>query len=209
MSEDRRESLADLAARAAQQDEEAARALVRGLYPLVIKIVRAHLPRRTDEEDLAQMVFGRVFAHLGQYSGGVPIEHWVSRIAVNCCWNALRAERRRPELRVADLTEQEAEVVEKVLTAEVEAGPAEQVAARDLVSRLLGTLSPADRLLLQRLDFEGRSVEEVRRETGWSTSLIKVRAFRARRRLRRVYAGLERAMTHGSSTPGVAEGHEH
>jgi DNA-directed RNA polymerase specialized sigma subunit len=42
---------------ALRNDDEAARALVRRLYPLVAKIVRAHRARRTSEEDLCQMIF--------------------------------------------------------------------------------------------------------------------------------------------------------
>ena len=34
-------------------DNEAARALLNHLYPLVIAVVRGHLPRRLSEEDLA------------------------------------------------------------------------------------------------------------------------------------------------------------
>src|SRR5947199_2486748 len=91
-----------------RDDEEAARELVRRLYPLVAKIARAHRPRRTAEEDLCQMIFIRVFQKLQQYSGAAPLEHWVSRIAVNTCRNALAAEKARPELRHADLSEDEA-----------------------------------------------------------------------------------------------------
>ena len=100
-------------------DEVAARALVGHLYPLVIKLVRAHRPRRTAEEDLAQEVFMKMFARLSQYEGrdGVPFEHWVSRVAVTTCLDALRAEMRRPELRWADLTETEADMLDAVLTA--------------------------------------------------------------------------------------------
>src|SRR5216117_1565015 len=65
---------------ALQNDDEAARALVRQLYPLVAKIVRAHRPRRTPEEDICQMIFIKVFQKLSQFSGKVPLEHWVSRI---------------------------------------------------------------------------------------------------------------------------------
>src|SRR5881296_2613145 len=174
--------------RVRQRDEDAARALVRELYPLVMKIVRSHLPRRTDEEDLAQMVFGKVFAHFDQYSGAVPFEHWVSRVAVNTCLNALRAERCRPELRLADLTEDEAEVIEKVVAIAKEPDPSQQVAARELAHKMLETLSPKDRLILTLLDLEERSVEEVRQQTGWNASLIKVRAFRARMKLRKQFA---------------------
>jgi RNA polymerase sigma-70 factor (ECF subfamily) len=169
-------------------DEEAARAVVRELYPLIMKIVRSHLPRRTDEEDLAQVVFSKVFVHLDQYSGTVPFEHWVSRVAVNTCLNALRAEKCRPELRWADLSEDEAEMMEKVVAAPKEPDLAEQLTARELARRMLETLVPRDRLILTLLDLEEHSVEEVRARTGWSASLIKVRAFRARAKLRKQFS---------------------
>ena len=70
---------AEWVARAREGDEAAARALVESLHPLVLKIVRSHRPVRTDEEDLAQIVFSRVFAHLDQYTGTVPIELIQSR----------------------------------------------------------------------------------------------------------------------------------
>ncbi|HYT58671.1 MAG TPA: sigma-70 family RNA polymerase sigma factor [Haliangiales bacterium] len=174
--------------RVRRRDEEAARALVRELYPLVMKIVRSHLPRRTDEEDLAQMVFGKIFVHLDQYSGAVPFEHWVSRVAVNTCLNQLRSEKCRPELRWADLNAEEAEVLEKIASTAREPDPAEQLTARDLARRMLEALSPKDRLILKLLDLEERTVEEVRQLTGWNASLIKVRAFRARRKLRKQFA---------------------
>ena len=171
-------------------DEEAARALVQHLYPLVMKIVRSHLPKRMEEEDLAQMIYVKIFNHLDQYKGAVPLEHWVSRIAVNTCLNQLRAENIRPELRWADLKEDEAEVLERVLTTSQEPGPAEQLASRDLVQKLLDTLAPADRLVITMLELEDRSIEQIKERTGWNASLIKVRAFRARHKLRKEFQKL-------------------
>ena len=179
--------MADCLERVRQADEEAARALVCELYPLVMKIVRSHLPRRTDEEDLAQMVFAKIFAHLEQYSGAVPFEHWVSRVAVNTCLNQLRSEKCRPELRWADLNQDEAETLEKVVRAKGP-DPSEHLAACELARKMLETLSPKDRLILTMLDLEERSVEEIRKLTGWNASLIKVRAFRARLKLRKQFA---------------------
>jgi RNA polymerase sigma-70 factor (ECF subfamily) len=171
-------------------DEEAARALVQHLHPLVLSVVRGHLPRRLGEEDLTQMVFTKVFTKLDQYAGIVPLEHWVSRIAVNTCLNALQAEKVRPECRWADLSEEEEHVVQQLASTSCDLDPDRALGARDLVERLLETLKPADRLVLQLLHMEGRSVEEIRRITGWNGPLIKVRAFRARRRLRQQLQGL-------------------
>lgn len=169
---------------ALRNDDEAARELVRQLHPLVAKLVRAHRPRRTAEEDLCQMIFIKVFQKLSQFSGKVPLEHWVSRIAVNTCLNQIEAEKARPELRYADLSEEEQAVVENLATSARELAPDERLASRQLVEHLLGLLKPAERLAIDLLYLQGRSVEEIRKITGWSVALIKVRAFRARQKMK-------------------------
>jgi RNA polymerase sigma-70 factor (ECF subfamily) len=169
---------------ALRNDDEAARELVRRLYPLVAKLVRAHRPRRTAEEDLCQMIFIKVFQKLSQFSGKVPLEHWVSRIAVNTCLNQIEAEKARPELRYADLSEEEQAVVENLATSARELAPDERLASRQLVEHLLGLLKPVERLAIDLLYLQGRSVEEIRKITGWSVALIKVRAFRARQKMK-------------------------
>ena len=168
-----------------QGDEQAARDLLNHLHPLVLKLVRAHLPRRSSEEDLVQIVFMKVFAKLDQYSGAVPLAHWVSRITVNTCLNQIQHERIRPELRWADLSEEEEQVIQAVATNADELLPGQDLAARELIEKLLAHLDPPDRLVVQLMHLEEKSVEEVRQITGWSASLIKVRAFRARHKLKK------------------------
>ena len=185
----------DLAAcleRVRQRDQIAARELVEHLYPLVIRIVRSHLPRRVAEEDLAQEIFLKMFTRLDQYKGAVAFTHWVSRIAVTTCIDQLRAQKRRPEFRWADLSEQEAEVLDSVLTSESDVAANDALAARELVAKLLGQLKPEDRLVLQLLDLEQRSVAEISEITGWNQSLVKVRAFRARGKLKKLFEELQR-----------------
>ena len=172
-------------ARVRAKDEDAARVLLDRLYPLVLKIVRAHRPRRTAEEDLVQTVFMKVFANLESYSGRAPVEHWVSRIAVNTCFNELKAERIRPEWRWADLSEDEQRVLESMAGSQTEADAPTNLAAKDLLEKLLAGLNPSDRLLIQLLHLEERSVAEIRQITGWTVPVIKVRAFRARRKLQK------------------------
>jgi RNA polymerase sigma-70 factor (ECF subfamily) len=176
--------------RVRQRDEDAARELVNHLYPLVLKLVRAHRPRRMSEEDLVQTVFMKVFANLNQYSGTVPIEHWISRITINTCVNHLHAEKARPELRMADLSEEQAQVLESLATTSDDLPPSQTVAAREVVELLLAQLEPADRLLLRLLHMEGRTIAEIQQITGWNKPLIKVRAFRARQKLRKQFGQL-------------------
>jgi RNA polymerase sigma-70 factor (ECF subfamily) len=169
---------------ALQHDDEAARALVRQLYPLVSKLVRAHRPRRTAEEDLSQMIFIKVFQKLSQFSGKVPLDHWVSRIAINTCLNQIESEKIRPELRYADLSEEEQAVVENLATSSSELAPDQHFASRQLVEHLLAALKPVERLAIDLLYLQGRSVKEIRKITGWSTALVKVRAYRARQKMK-------------------------
>jgi RNA polymerase sigma factor (sigma-70 family) len=173
-----------------RRDEDAARALFRHLYPLVSRLVRSHLPRRTSPEDLVQTVFMKVFASLDSFSGAVPLEHWVSRIAINTCLNQLAAEKARPELRWADLSEEQAQALEAVTAGQAELDPTQNLASREIVEKLLAQLAPTDRLLMTLLHLEGRSVNEVRQITGWNVPVIKIRAFRARRKLRKHFETL-------------------
>lgn len=172
-----------------QGDEGAARAFLHHFYPFVLKLVRAHLPRRLNEEDLVQMIFIKVFQNLDKYGGKVPLEHWISRIAVNTCLNALRAEKSRPEWRVADFSEEAATQIEQLARAESydEIDSSEDVAqAKQILSEMLAQLSPADRLLITLLHLEERSIDEIHQLTGWSRTAIKVRAFRARCRMKKM-----------------------
>jgi len=175
---------AELVQAALRHDDEAARELVRRLYPLVAKMVRSHRPRRTSEEDLCQMIFIKIFQKLGQFSGKVPLEHWVSRVAVNTCLSQIESEKIRPELRHADLSEEEQAVIENLAVSNDELAPDRQFGSRQLVEHLLEMLKPAERLVIDLLYLQGRSVEEIHQITGLGTAAIKVRAFRARQKMR-------------------------
>ena len=177
--------------RVRQRDQVASRQLVEHLYPLVIRIVRSHLPRRVAEEDLAQDIFLKMFTRLAQYQGNVPFPHWVSRIAVTTCIDQLRAQKRRPEFRWADLSENEADVLDAVLTDERDVVPGEALEARELVHKLLDQLKPNDRLVIQLLDLDQKTIAEICAQTGWNQTLVKVRAFRARRKLQKLFQELK------------------
>ncbi len=172
--------------RVRQQDAAAARALVDHFYPLVIKIARSHRPRRMAEEDLAQEIYLKMFTRLQQYHGrdGVPFEHWLSRLAVTTCLDALRAEKRRPEWRWADLGDGERDWLEFFAGETPAPAPSDALGVCEVVEKLLALLSTEDRLVITLLDLEERSVAEISQLTGWGVSLVKIRAFRARRKLR-------------------------
>lgn len=167
-------------------DMEAARRLIEHLHPLVRRWVRNHLPRRESEEDLMQEVFLKLLQKLDSYQPreGVPFEHWVSRLAVRTCLDALRAEKARPEWRMADLSEGETEWLDYLMQRQTETPQVPDIDAKAIVHRLLSQLSPPDRLVLTLLDLQEKSTLEISQLTGWTRPMVKMRAMRARRKLK-------------------------
>jgi len=190
MPSDEEDDLAPLAARASSGDEDAARALVGRLHPLVWRIVHAHLPWREDPRDLVQEVFVKVFTRLDQFRADSPFTHWVARIAVTTCLDRLKHQRRRPELRRSDLSEAESACFDQALDSRAPDDALHAASARELADHLLDLLPPADRAILRWLDLDGDSVADIAARTGLGASAIKMRASRAREQLRREVATL-------------------
>jgi RNA polymerase sigma-70 factor (ECF subfamily) len=91
-------------------------------------------------------------------------------------------------VRHADLSVEEQAVVENLASSTDELAPDQRFASRQLVDHLLATLKPIERLVIDLLYLQGRSVEEIRKITGWSAALVKVRAFRARQKMKQQLA---------------------
>ena len=100
----------------------------------------------------------------------------------------IQAEKVRPEFRHADLSDEEVAVVQNLAATAEQLGPDRSFAARDLVERLLTALKPAERLVIDLLYLQQRSVAEIQALTGWGASLVKVRAFRARQKMKQQLA---------------------
>jgi len=178
-----------IAAWQSARDEQAARALIDALYSQVIRIVRNHLPFRLDEEDLAQEVFAQFFRTLDRYEPALPLENWVSRLALNVCLKALRSRKRRPEMRWSDLSEPEQHALES-LVQETDESAVKDDDVKALLHRLLETMDAKDRLVLTLLHLEEKTLKEIQELTGWSSVIIRMRAYRARRKLRKLFDDL-------------------
>ncbi len=129
------------------------------------------------------------------------MEGWLTRITTNTCLNLLRGSKRRPELTVSELTDDETNWLDNNLfdaAVEHHESNERKRAAADLADRVLQTLSPDDRLVLTLIDGEEASVKDVVKMTGWSESKVKVQAFRARRRMREA---VEKLMTRKTAAP--------
>jgi len=135
-------------------------------------------------EEAAQEVFLKAFTQLGSFEGRGSLEGWLTRIATNTCLNMLRGAKRRPELTVSDLSEEEDRWIEQQLSTAGQPSVETNLVASDLADRLLSVLSPEDQQALLMIDGEQASIKEVAEVTGWSESKVKVRAFRARKKIR-------------------------
>lgn len=136
-------------------------------------------------EDAAQETFLKAYTQLASFEGRGSMEGWLTRIATNTCLNMLRGSKRRPELTVSDLSDDETGWMDQQLAeAASESSFENSLVAADLADRLLGTLPPEDQQALLMIDGENASIKEVAAATGWSESKVKVRAFRARRKVR-------------------------
>jgi len=174
----------DLARRAQVGDESAFAEIVRRYSPRVFSVASRFFRQRSLVEEAAQEVFLKAYTQLGSFEGRGSLEGWLTRIATNTCLNMVRGAKRRPEFTVSDLTDDEASWLDHQ-SADGEAPSVEnELVATDLADRVLSVLSPEDQQALLMIDGEDASIKEVAEATGWSESKVKVRAFRARKKVR-------------------------
>jgi RNA polymerase sigma-70 factor, ECF subfamily len=192
----------ELAQLARGGDEPAFAEIVRRHSPRVFRVASRFFRQREKVEEAAQEVFLKAFTELDSFEARGSFEGWLTRIATNTCLNLVRSAKRRPELSVSDLTEDEGAWLDahtsSAAAARHEADERGRVAA-DLAGRVLDTMSPDDRLVLTLVDGEELPVKEVAEMTGWSESKVKVQAFRARRRMR---AAVEKLLEFGGRRRG-------
>jgi len=173
----------DLARQAQAGDESAFAEIVRRYSPRVFRVASRFFRQRSLVEEAAQEVFLKAYTQLGSFEGRGSIEGWLTRIATNTCLNMLRSAKRRPEFTVSDLSDDEQNWLEQQKGGE-QPSVENSVVATDLADRVLSVLSPEDQQALLMIDGEDASIKEVAEATGWSESKVKVRAFRARRKVR-------------------------
>lgn len=150
-------------------DDEAFAALV-GRYRSRIFGIAARFAGNDHElDDVCQEIFIKAFRNLGKYRAEAPFEHWLSRIAVRSCYDLLRKRRALVPLDTVELP------------VEDNVAPAR---AKEILDWALAQLNAEERLVITLLEIEEKPVKEIAALTGWSESNVKVRAFRARQRLK-------------------------
>ncbi|GAC1660907.1 MAG: RNA polymerase sigma factor RpoE [Candidatus Acidiferrum sp.] len=170
--------------RRAQRDDAGAFEELIGRHQRRVFAVAARILRRgEDVEDIAQQVFVKAYFSLKRFDGRAAFSTWLYKITVNECWDLLRKKKVRPLLYEADLSEEQSRQVGA--SEDLKSGPniAERLQARQEAERLLQDLSPRDRLMLVLKEVEGFSIEEIAEVMELNGNTVKVRLFRARRRI--------------------------
>jgi RNA polymerase sigma-70 factor (ECF subfamily) len=133
---------------------------------------------RIAHAELVQETIVQAYLSLPRYKPtGVPFEHWLARIATRVGYQFWKSQAR--SRRMAPLTE----------AIDVPAAQEETIdptTAGQMLHDLLARLPPADRLVLTLMYFEECSVKEIARRSGWNAAMVKMRAYRARNRLKAI-----------------------
>jgi RNA polymerase sigma-70 factor, ECF subfamily len=147
----------------------------RRVFGLVARFTRNGL----ELDDICQEVFIKAYQKLSSFRNDAPFEHWLIKIAVRVCLDALRS--RKNEKNLMHLDQYALQVRDRAGEARDEARQ-----ARELLAVALARLTADERLVITLLELEQFTVREVAAATGWSEANVKVRGFRARQALKKV-----------------------
>jgi RNA polymerase sigma-70 factor, ECF subfamily len=179
-----------LIAKAQNGDDSAFMILIQTYKPRILGMA-SRFGRDTEEvRDLAQEISLELWRAIRSFNRIAPFEHWLSRVATNRCLRFLRRNYRRRSMVVANVATEEGcdraeEMVDQTTSRNQEAAE-----ARELLALAMARLSAKDALVITLKDIEGHSVADIARDTGWSVATVKVRAHRARERLRKILEDL-------------------
>jgi RNA polymerase sigma-70 factor, ECF subfamily len=165
-------------------DKEAFEELVRRHQHRVFAVAGGILRRREDVEDIAQQVFVKAYFSLKRFDQRAAFSTWLYKITVNECWDLLRKKKVRPLLYESDLSEEQAQ--QFGATERLDSGAqdvSDKLEAQQQVELLLHGLDERDRMMLILKEVEGFAIEEIAEILDLNANTVKVRLFRARRRI--------------------------
>lgn len=183
-----------LVRRAQGGDEAAFQEIVERYQSKVFSIIHGIVRQRNDVEDIAQQVFAKVYFSIRNFDFRSSLITWIYKITVNECFDYLRKRKVRKLVYESDMSEDE---VRRVENSELVPGRSVRadtsLARRDYIVKLLDRVSEEEKKLLMLKEVEGYSVEELARLLNMNENTVKVKLFRARQKLVKASARLDRA----------------
>ncbi|MGB2752126.1 MAG: sigma-70 family RNA polymerase sigma factor [Pyrinomonadaceae bacterium] len=149
------------------------------------RVVSRFFRERSDIEEFVQQSFTKAYFSLNKYRGGEDnsFPAWMTRIAVNVCYDEFRRRGRRAESLVTDLSSDESDYLETVADGR-KPSVERLLAARQLTEKILSVLDEQDRIAMTLVYSEDYSLSEVAEAIGISTSNLKSRLFRCRNQIK-------------------------
>ena len=181
--------------RAREGDDGAFNQVVQAYRKRILGTIARLIGRPEDVEDVGQEVFLRLYYSLDQLRSPEVFEPWLYRLTVNSAYDYLRRHRRRPEARMADLSEQQVVMADAAAGARLDQDEQRRRRIRDTVGALMSAVSERDRILLTLKEMEGLSLKELEKIYGVNENALKVRLFRARQRVLKVFEASARRTT--------------
>tara|TARA_B100000482_G_scaffold73585_1_gene52134 strand:+ start:1690 stop:2301 length:612 start_codon:yes stop_codon:yes gene_type:complete len=165
-------------------DIESFEELILRYQPRIFGMARKYFRNESDVEDLVQTIFTKTYKKLGSFKKTAPFEHWFMRLSVNTCYDALRRRTKHCEQAVSDLMFEDESWQNRLDNIPDSEDQESLDKANELVHSVMEQISNKARIVLTMQELEGRSIKEISELTGWSISLVKVQAFRARKEMR-------------------------
>jgi RNA polymerase sigma-70 factor (ECF subfamily) len=187
----------ELLRRAQRGDTAAFNEIVLAYRKRTMGTIARLIARSEDVEDVAQEVFLRLYFSLDQLRAPEVFEPWLYRLTVNAAYDYLRKQRRRPEFRMSDLSEQQVMMADAAAGGKAERDERQHRKLREAVDSLLGAVSEADRVLLLMKEVEGLSLRELEKIYRVKENALKVRLFRARQRVLKAFEAAEQKNRNG------------
>jgi len=170
-------------------DKDAFGIIVREYTTMVAAMVVRYARNEIDREDLAQEVFIRAYRALSKYRGTGSFEGWLRKIAVHACLDWLRKKKRAESVALAEMDKEKGTWFDAEIE-DINNPQSEEILnsneALEILQKAMESLSPEDNLVIVLKEIEGRSINEISHMTGWSETNVKVRAHRARERLKTI-----------------------
>lgn len=165
-------------------DLDAYDALMLTHQPAITLILHRFTTQRPDLEDMVQETFLRAWRALPQWRPDKPFLHWLKRIASNVGLEFCRKHQRSPFSRLVQPLEPHEDLLESLPAKTTEAAHTASSAALESAQLVLSYLPPEDRALLTLLHLNEMPLADIAAHFGWSRVKAKVKAFRARQRLK-------------------------
>lgn len=183
---------AELVRYAQKGDEQAFAEIIQRHQNMVFSVAYRMVRRRMDAEDVAQQVFAKIFFALKKFDMRSSLSTWIYKIALNETYDYLRRLKSRKVVYDGDLAEDfDDSGSRSAKIADSSVGWDERSAKRDYLMKLLAHVTEEERMLLFQKEVEGRTIDELAELTGINGNTIKVKLFRARKKLVKVAETLD------------------